>query len=152
MKKLTSTALYVIHFPPNTVKPVIVITGAPQEPTTDATVDLIAKCIEGNKHPITFEWVDVANESVILGRGAKYTAKVSGTVTYRCTAKNAFGAGSVEAVVEEKPSEFLVSDAYLSAHFFILWLLIIVYELKLMHSCPRVSRHSCITALFLVSL
>ena len=97
-----------IHFPPITVKPVIIFTGAPQGPTSDATVDLIAKCIKGNEYPITFEWVDVANESEILGRGAKYTAKVSGKVTYRCTAENRYGKGTAEVTV--KKGEFLLSD------------------------------------------
>ena len=104
-----------ICFPPTTVNPVIRITGAPQGPTTNTTVDLTAECIEGY-HPVTFEWVDVANESVILGREAKFTVKVSGKVTYCCTAKNAFGKGTASTVVEGKYIEFLygLANYYIS--------------------------------------
>ena len=87
-----------IRFPTNTANPVIRITGAPQGPTTNTTVDLTAECIEGY-HPVTFEWVDVANESVILGREAKFIAEFSDTITYRCTAENRFGKNTAEVTI-----------------------------------------------------
>ena len=49
--------------------------------------------------PITYQWVDVANDGVTLSTNTTYTAPVSGSVTYRCTATNDLGMDSAEVTV-----------------------------------------------------
>ena len=69
-------------------------------PTTDDTVDLT--CLPGNGDtPITYQWVGVADDGVTLSTDATYTAPVSGSVTYRCTATNDLGMDSAEVTVVE---------------------------------------------------
>ena len=81
------------------------ITGGPVLPTPLSTVDL--NCTAGNGDiPITYQWVDVANDGVTLSTDAMYTATVAGEVTYRCTATNDLGSVSAEVTVVEA-REFL---------------------------------------------
>ena len=69
-------------------------------PTTADTVDL--NCVTGNgDSPITYQWVNVADDGVTLSIAATYTATVSGEVTYRCTATNDLGMDSAEVTIVE---------------------------------------------------
>ena len=69
-------------------------------PGTDNTV--VLTCLTGNgDSPITYQWVDVADDGVTLSTNAMYTAPVSGSVTYRCTATNDLGMDSAEVTVVE---------------------------------------------------
>ena len=87
------------------------ISGGPATPTTDDNVDLT--CLPGNgDSPITYQWVDVADDGVTLSMDAIYTATVSGSVTYRCTATNELGMDSAEVTVVEA-GEFLVMISYI---------------------------------------
>ena len=87
-----------------TVPPEVNISGGPTAPTTATVVDLICVPIDGDL-TITYQWINVAAESVILSTNASFTATVSGEVTYRCMAMNEFGTATAEVNVVEA-SEF----------------------------------------------